>query len=147
MSKSTSECGSCNLCCKFTEIAELHKPINELCKHCKPEIGCSIYEDRPESCKKFECMWLAENWVHELRPDLSHVMFETIPGSNTYVGLIDPKYKSTWLTDTLDNKMQDIKSNGNPVVIRTGKNVNILVPESMDASVIWQELKEAFRRL
>lgn len=51
-------CGSCTMCCKLMGVPELEKPPGEWCKHCDPKVGCTIYDDRPESCKDFECLWL-----------------------------------------------------------------------------------------
>lgn len=51
-------CGSCTMCCKLMGVPELDKPPGEWCKHCDPKVGCTIYDDRPESCKDFECLWL-----------------------------------------------------------------------------------------
>ena len=69
------ECGNCTACCRDLELHEIPSAIGELCKHCT-EDGCSIYEDRPEECKKFRCMWLQmENAGKELRPDICGVIF------------------------------------------------------------------------
>ena len=61
----TLECGDCTACCgDVFEIQELNKPKDEMCKHlCGTggtgrKTGCSIYNDRPKQCKKFECAWL-----------------------------------------------------------------------------------------
>ena len=52
-------CGSCSLCCKLLVIDELDKPPDTWCPHCKPgRGGCSIYADRPPSCRLFRCGWL-----------------------------------------------------------------------------------------
>src|SRR4051794_7389373 len=52
-------CGSCSLCCKLLPIRELEKPENKWCVHCKPASGgCTIYADRPPSCREFACHWL-----------------------------------------------------------------------------------------
>jgi len=56
----TRECGDCSLCCKLTYVAELDKPIDTWCPHCRPgHCGCTIYSDRPASCRGFVCGWLA----------------------------------------------------------------------------------------
>ena len=51
-------CGTCSLCCKLPYLAELNKPIDTWCQHCKPGKGCNIYADRPPNCRGFECGWL-----------------------------------------------------------------------------------------
>lgn len=49
-------CGNCTLCCKVLAVPELEKPADVPCKHIGK--GCSIYEDRPQSCRDVECLWL-----------------------------------------------------------------------------------------
>lgn len=73
------ECGECTVCCKVPPIADpaLTKPAGVLCPNC---IGnrCTIYLDRPQSCRDFFCQWrnlalLDENW----RPDRSGVLIQS----------------------------------------------------------------------
>ena len=61
------KCGSCSLCCKLLAVTELDKPLGKWCEHCKPgRGGCGIYDNRPESCREYECHWLrgdlSEHW-------------------------------------------------------------------------------------
>lgn len=54
-------CGSCTLCCTIMKVefdnGEPTKEWMQPCKHlCKG--GCGIYNDRPTSCRVFECVWL-----------------------------------------------------------------------------------------
>lgn len=56
-------CGECTACCTLMRvdmapIAPTHKPERTKCTHeCKA--GCSIYENKPDSCSAFMCLWLA----------------------------------------------------------------------------------------
>jgi hypothetical protein len=69
------QCGNCTQCCKVMEIVELEKPNGIWCDHCKVGKGCSIYNDRPESCRSFSCQWLLdESMPHRLRPDQTKVV-------------------------------------------------------------------------
>jgi hypothetical protein len=61
------ECGRCSLCCKVVRIDEIGKPPGQWCKDCAPGRGCcKIYENRPEPCRHFLCMWL---FTEDLGPD------------------------------------------------------------------------------
>jgi hypothetical protein len=55
-------CGSCSLCCRLLDVPEAGKPDHEWCPHCRPGKGvgggCTIYQDRPATCRKYLCMWL-----------------------------------------------------------------------------------------
>lgn len=71
------ECGECTLCCKLLNIKDVDSKPGEYCKHCKPGIGCKIYNERPEPCRIFECAW--KQMIHtgeELRPDRCNILFE-----------------------------------------------------------------------
>ena len=65
-----SKCGNCRLCCKLFRIEEpeLVKPCHEWCKH-SCDKGCAIYDERPETCRKFSCWWLAGDYPEKYRPD------------------------------------------------------------------------------
>jgi hypothetical protein len=72
-------CGPCHVCCRVHAILDpaLKKSPGVLCSHLKPGAGCSIYRDRPETCRSYYCAWrqlpqFDESW----RPDLSNVYVE-----------------------------------------------------------------------
>jgi len=70
------ECGECTLCCKLLKIGDVSK-VNEDCRYCDPNLGCIIYNERPEPCRIFECCWKQmKNAGEELRPDKCNVVFE-----------------------------------------------------------------------
>lgn len=52
-------CGSCTLCCKVLGIDALDKHPHQWCGHCKKGQGCSIYADRPDECRTFDCGYLS----------------------------------------------------------------------------------------
>lgn len=88
------DCGNCTMCCKLPNILETNSPRGEYCKYCEPEIGCKIYDKRPEECKVFQCAWSQMEKVHiDLRPDNCKVMFEKIK-SNVIVGTVDGELES-----------------------------------------------------
>ena len=45
------------MCCKVYTIRELNKPAGRLCVHAEGGRGCKIYNDRPDTCRGFYCMW------------------------------------------------------------------------------------------
>jgi len=85
------ECGNCTYCCKFLEIKETSSKTGEYCKYCIPEVGCKIYNKRPESCKIFECCWKQMKVsAEELRPDRCNMLFEKW-SDKVIVGATDKK--------------------------------------------------------
>lgn len=69
------ECGGCTACCKTLGVPVLNKPPGKWCQYCEIGRECRIYPDRPESCKVFQCYWLASGFGrNEDRPDHSGVV-------------------------------------------------------------------------
>lgn len=80
-------CGPCNLCCTVMGVVfDDGRPKKEggtRCEYAKCG-GCSIYPDRPTSCREFQCLWLytqgnprgLESMPRHLRPDKTGVVLE-----------------------------------------------------------------------
>lgn len=69
------ECGSCTECCTVMGVPELNKADYSKCKH---ECGkCDIYNQRPDSCRQFECGWLLGKLPQKHRPDKSKIVVYT----------------------------------------------------------------------
>jgi hypothetical protein len=60
MTATTRQCGECSLCCKAVAVRELDKPAGQWCRHFGRGQGCTIYHDRPQSCRVFDCHWLLD---------------------------------------------------------------------------------------
>ena len=115
-------CGECTACCTTHGIREINKQAAEKCEHvCKA--GCSIYQDRPESCRGYECAWLQGMFGEDVRPDKCGIVVEmqdTVMGwcwvVHEYVqGAIGDDPIATGLFDMLYNTRW-------PVVIVSGNN-------------------------
>lgn len=65
-------CGDCSLCCKLPRIEfgpDGCKAAGEWCEQCVPGRGCSLYDDRPEVCRRFSCLWLTDDgWPESHSP-------------------------------------------------------------------------------
>lgn len=66
------DCGDCVLCCSIMRVIELDKPEAIKCNYCIAD-GCSIYDERPASCRAFHCLWqfrkLFKDKHNSKRPD------------------------------------------------------------------------------
>lgn len=68
--QSGRSCGPCTMCCTVMEVKEIGKARDERCEHLRRTTKpCSIYEDRPSSCRAYQCMWLMGAIDVQLRPD------------------------------------------------------------------------------
>jgi hypothetical protein len=77
-------CGECQACCTVVGIKELNKPAFQRCGH-QCESGCDIYEDRPETCRGYYCLWAAGllEGDERRRPDRLGVIFDFRPLDNS----------------------------------------------------------------
>jgi hypothetical protein len=90
-------CGTCTLCCKVLTVTELDKPGGVWCASCKPGVGCSIYEDRPPSCRDFACLWLLDATMpDELKPEHSKVVLRIESEGLRLVARCDPATPMAW---------------------------------------------------
>jgi len=73
-------CGTCTACCVTHSVYEFRKRTSVSCKHICAS-GCRIYEDRPQSCREFVCLWLKGSIQGDeaLRPDKLGLVFEILP--------------------------------------------------------------------
>jgi len=75
------ECKECSMCCAGWLPATIHnhemfpgKPCHFISIHDK----CTIYENRPDLCKEFRCVWLDNTNLPEwLKPSISNVIIHT----------------------------------------------------------------------
>lgn len=70
-------CEGCTACCTTHAILELKKPYFESCKH-QCATGCSIYSNRPPSCRDYYCQWRLGKIGGE-RPDKSGIVIDIGP--------------------------------------------------------------------
>jgi hypothetical protein len=78
MTTTARTCGSCTLCCKLLPTKEIEKPANVRCPHQRVGKGCSIYANRPMSCRLWSCQWLLGEELGE-RPDRSRLVVDPLP--------------------------------------------------------------------
>jgi len=67
-------CGDCSACCtimgvEMEPIADAFKPERQRCGYERKCGGCSIYENKPDSCESFMCLWLASQCFDGGMPD------------------------------------------------------------------------------
>jgi len=89
-------CGSCTACCTVLGIPELKKRAWERCPHVELGTGCTIYDERPSSCRKFICGWLLDpDMGPDLKPENCHVVFFQI-NEQHILACCDADYPDAW---------------------------------------------------
>lgn len=95
-------CGECHGCCVGPEIAELGKGQFEPCAHLDAvhpsEGACRRYASRPESCRRYECLWRTHpEWLREdERPDRIGVYFSLNPSKYDVSGDVTRRCLDAW---------------------------------------------------
>lgn len=137
-------CGSCTLCCKVMSVPEIEKPSGAWCSDCDPGHGCNVYDERPKSCREFECVWLQmqagdTNWAPELRPDRSHVVFMVTQKDKLAI-YVDPARPDADTKPDVRRFIEIAKQNRlRPVSVVAGKGA---VEREFNDPVINQQIRE-----
>jgi hypothetical protein len=106
------ECDGCTICCLDLNIPDTNSKEGDLCKHCNENVGCKIYDTRPECCKAFECCWKQTDGAHiDLRPDKCGVLFEKWT-DNVIVGSLEKP-----VSDLILRQISYFQSEGISVVL------------------------------
>lgn len=65
--KPVRQCGTCSVCCRAPAIEPIAilprdnidpKPCGETCRHCISGGGCDRYDNRPNICRSYQCLWV-----------------------------------------------------------------------------------------
>lgn len=63
------ECSLCGACCVAPDIAALDKPIGARCPYLGDDCRCTVYEARPDACRRYEpdelCLRIAAETLGE----------------------------------------------------------------------------------
>ncbi len=54
------ECSRCGACCVAPDISALGKGLGERCPHLGADNLCTIYERRPDICRRYQADWLCD---------------------------------------------------------------------------------------
>lgn len=119
-------CGECTLCCTYLRIGAADGSDWKLpwktCKHCLGR-RCAIYADRPDPCRDFRCLWLADTVIpKKFRPDKVKAFLTTSTSQNALIVYCREKDR-TALTNGKSRFSKYLigLANANPVVVLTEK--------------------------
>lgn len=115
------KCDNCTMCCQLLPVPVVNENINTTCQYCKNS-ECSIYKNRPEACKEFNCEWLLnDDMSDDLRPDRCNVIFEKIDDDITLC-LVNYEDLNAWKTKIVVEHMRYLKSKGISTIISSYTN-------------------------
>ena len=108
-------CDGCSLCCKLLIIEEVDKPRNEWCRHCNPKKGCTIYDQRPQTCRTFHCGYLfipdlSDDW----KPAKSKFLITFEEAANRIVINVDPARPGAWMEEPYYSRIKQWSKDAAP---------------------------------
>ena len=116
-------------------ITELEKPREKWCNHCAKGSGCTIYDQRPQSCRDFECVWLqtqskpGHKMAPELRPDRCHVVLATTDDGKTIIAHADSAYADAGYAGKMGALLRHLIAQGAGVIIASGHRRDAFLPK------------------
>jgi hypothetical protein len=114
-------CGSCIMCCTALEIPELKKPAGPPCPNCILSGGCTIYADRPQVCRDFECLWLnSRELPANMRPDKIGTILMEDEETEEYRAVCAPERPLAWRNPRVFAHLIAVAKTGRIVVAKAG---------------------------
>ena len=118
------ECGQCTQCCVDLELTEIPSKIGERCRHCTIGKGCNIYNERPQECRSFQCMYSQMEYAPiELRPDHCGVIFSR-KGNDVIAGRIG---HDSYMSDLALKQIYDFNKQGFSVILYRGAEYKLFL--------------------
>ena len=180
------KCGECVLCCKLLPmkagesritsataqammdaglahpdefvgmLRDFDKPAGARCPHQRHHKGCAVYASRPFGCRVWNCRWLVENDVADIRrPDRCHYVIDLMPdfidlnphdGSarikfQVVVVWVDPDYPDAWRDPPLLAYMERRAAEGLATLLRFSSSRAVAIfPPAISSDRQWHEV-------
>jgi hypothetical protein len=116
-------------------IKEINKPSGSWCSHCRPGKGCTIYPDRPETCRGFLCDWLASDYLGpEWKPEKSKIVLCT--KNDRIIAYVDPATPTAWkkppYVEGLIHMMRALLPQNRLVYVSVAEHYTLLLPDRFE---------------
>lgn len=125
-------CGSCSLCCKILAVRELEKPENQWCNHFKAGRGCTIYDTRPGSCRRFYCGFMRRaDFGEEWRPSRAHFVLYWDYTGNRLLVHVDPAHPNAWKEQPYYRQLKWMSrqaEEGRHIIVRIKDRLIVILP-------------------
>lgn len=140
-------CGDCSLCCKLMGVEAIAKPAGAWCGHFRRGGGgCGIYEDRPQACRDFACLWLtSEKLDAAWKPNHAHLILHTDQDGRRLNVVVDPADPTAWKRDPYYRRIKAMSvraEDGYELVVCVGQRRFVIFPhEDVDLGIVDPERK------
>ena len=126
-------CGTCTMCCKVYRIPILNKQEGKWCTHCAIGSGCRIYEDRPEQCRSFVCLWLQDMTMPpEWKPEISKMVLSIYPTTGFIYVQVDPGTPFAWRKEPYFSRLkamaEHLLKDRRHVLVFVNGNATLIMP-------------------
>jgi hypothetical protein len=123
-------CGGCTACCHTVPVKEIGVEAFHRCPHmlAPPDlkVGCSIYSERPRSCRLWSCGWLIGDLPDKYRPDRLGIVMDPLPDLCRIAGeevtaaqfWLMPGHEDDWQKDDVKQLILQIVDRGMVVLWR-----------------------------
>jgi hypothetical protein len=135
------------MCCKLMGVKELKKDPGLWCQHCDVGRGCKVYEERPGTCREYQCIWLQQEALgDDLRPDRCKVVLTSTMDGEGIVAHVDPKRPDAVEKGQIGGVLRRMGQRGTMVVVVLGTDLRrILYSGSKTNPALVEILKRAER--
>lgn len=131
------QCGTCSLCCKLFDVEWLDrpKPAGQWCHHCKPGRGCAIWQNLPQKCGDYHCVWRLDPALGpEWKPDrarfiLTHAHQDAPLAVILDKGAPDTHRREPYWSRLRETARQHLEGRGSTIVIYGGGKRALLFPD------------------
>jgi len=144
-----NKCGECTLCCELLPIPEIGKSENVLCTDCTLKKGCNIYNERPESCVNFDCLYISSNEMElELRPDNCNVIFDMIT-TKIYMALNHYNDPFAYENKNVIDYIKKLNSQGISVITTSFTDTpnEFFLAEGHDKDIVWKIAMREYEKI
>jgi len=108
--------------------------------HCRPgNGGCSIYAERPPSCRGFACEWLVnpqlgDEWVPTRAKMFVHYNYDPLGNVGLYV-IVDPARPDSWRREPYSSQLkgwalQRLRIGKMRVYVAAGRQTFLILPDA-----------------
>jgi hypothetical protein len=120
------------MCCKIMGIAELSKPRNQWCPNCEVGKSCSIYAERPQSCRDFDCIFLLDATLPEhWKPSRSRMVLTRYQAARLCVH-VDLDRPDAWRKEPYYSELKawsrTAAHSRSMIAVYVGDNLTIVLP-------------------
>lgn len=133
----SKRCGACTLCCKLYDVDWLDapKPAGKWCHHCKPGVGCAIWQELPKGCGDYFCVWRMDpDMGEEWRPDRARFILSQQHPDQPLTVVADlsapnAHQREPYRTRLAQTARSILQARGSTIVVFRGKKRSLLFPD------------------